>query len=388
MTAAVRMLPRPLWIMVSATIAFGMVSPLDTIFGSPGIPARRSVIWPVLGIALVALQLRHSFAAARGERPRAGGWTLLAMAVLVYAPLPWLTYVWLPTQGMFMASALMVLRPPILARGAAAVPAIGTALYFPLIYPLVDPLVLRFNTWRVLLFEMGFWGISLSMGAAVVYGAARMVRGARELQAAHTELAELMIAQERLRIGRDLHDLIGQSLAAVSLRGDLAVRLVDTDPAAAEAEIATLTATARLALHDMLMVTSDSPGADLQGEADGARALLAAAGINTTIDMEPDALTLHARTVFGWTLREGVTNVLRHSEAAACSITVTAGPDGAAALEIVNDGVRQPASQSGPATGSGLIGLAERARALGGELTAGPVAGGLYRLHVEIPGEG
>jgi two-component system, NarL family, sensor histidine kinase DesK len=383
-TAAVRMLPRPLGIMVAATIAVGMVSPLDTIFGSPGIPARGSVIWPVLGVALVALQLRHSLAAARGERPRAGGWTLLAMAVLVYAPLPWLTYIWLPTQPMFMASALMVLRPPILARSAAAVPAIGTALYFPLIYPLV----LHITAWHGLLFETGFWGISLPMGAAVIYGAARMVRGARELQAAQAELAELVIAQERLRIGRDLHDLIGQSLAAVSLRGDLAVRLVNTDPAAAEAEIATLTATARLALHDILMVTSDSPGADLQSEADGAKALLAAASIDTTINIDPDALTLHARTVFGWALREGVTNVLRHSEAAACSITITSGPDGAAALEIVNDGVRQPASQSGPATGSGLIGLTERARALGGELTAGPVAGGLYRLRVEIPGEG
>jgi len=303
--------------------------------------------------------------------------------VLVYAPLPWLTFIWLPTQSMFMASALMVLRPPILARSAAAVPAIGTALYFPLIYPLV----LHSTAWHGLLFETGFWALALPMGAAVIYGAARMVRGARELQTAHAELAEMVIAQERLRIGRDLHDLIGQSLAAVSLRGDLAVRLVNTDPAAAEAEIATLTATARLALHDILMVTSDAPGADLQSEADGARALLAAAGIDTTIDMNPDAVTLHARTVFGWALREGVTNVLRHSEAAACSITITSGPDGAAALEIVNDSVRQPVGQSGPAPGSGLIGLSERARALGGEVTAGPVAGGRYRLRVEIPGE-
>jgi two-component system sensor histidine kinase DesK len=184
----------------------------------------------------------------------------------------------------------------------------------------------------------------LPTSAVALYGAARMVRGARELQAAHTELAERAIAQERLRVSRDLHDLIGQSLSAVALRGDLARRLLATDPAAAEAEIANLTAPARTALHDMLVVTSDTRGADLQSEADGAMALLAAAGIDTSVDMDPGALTLAARTVFAWALREGVTNVLRHSEAAACSITIRSGGDGAAALEIVNDGLRQAAS--------------------------------------------
>jgi two-component system sensor histidine kinase DesK len=311
------------------------------------------------------------------------------MVVLVYAPLPWLTYNWLATQALVMASAPMVLRSRKLAWPVAAAPAVGTALYFPLVFaPFLRTYLLPAGwIFGYALQETVFWGIALPMSAVVIYGAARMVRGARELQAAHTELAELAIAEERLRVSRDLHDLIGQSLSAVSLRGDLALRLVGTDPVAAEAEIATLTATARAALHDMLTVTSDSADTDLQVEADGASALLAAAGVDAAVDLDPAALTLQAQTVFAWALREGVTNVLRHSAATTCSITVTSGPDGTATLEVANDGVRPRGPATGSTAGSGLIGLAERARAFGGELTAGPQAGGRYRLRVEIPGE-
>jgi two-component system sensor histidine kinase DesK len=388
-TAVPRASPATFPVMVAATVAIGMISPLLMTFGSPAVPARPSVLWLTLGVVLVGLQLRHSVAASHGEWPRAGGWTLLAMAVLVYAPLPWLTWNWLATQPLVMASAPMVLRSRRLARAVAIAPAAGTALYFPI----VCVPFFRAAGWSLgaALAEMGFWGIVLPTSAVALYGAARMVRAARELQAAHTELAELAIAEERLRVSRDLHDLIGQSLSAVSLRGDLALRLVTTDPAAAEAEIANLTATARAALHDMLAVTSDSGGTDLQAESDGARALLAAAGIDAAVEVESAALSLSARTVFSWALREGVTNVLRHSAAATCSITVGSGPDGAAALEILNDGARPPGTGVGagvgPATGSGLTGLAERARAFGGELTAGPLTGDWYRLRVEIPGE-
>jgi two-component system sensor histidine kinase DesK len=383
-TAALRALPRPLQVMVAATIAVGMVSQLLMLLGSPGDAARPSVIWPLLGAGLVALQLRHSFAAARGQRPRGGWWTLLAMAVLVYAPLPWLTWNWMATQVLLMASAPMVARSRALAVALAAAPAVGTVLYFPAFYHPDDPNV---SALRFTLSEMGFWAISLLMGAAVVYGAALMARGASELQAAHTELAELTIVQERLRISRDLHDLIGQSLSAVSLRGDLALRLLPTDPQAAQSEIANLTEAARAGLHGILTVTSDPPTADLGAEADGAKALLAAAGIDATVEVDPAVVTPGARTVFAWALREGVTNVLRHSEATACSITVTRTAHRAARLEIVNDGVRQPASAGGTVPGNGLPGLAERAKALGGELTAGPLPAQRYRLRIEVPGE-
>jgi two-component system, NarL family, sensor histidine kinase DesK len=278
----------------------------------------------------------------------------------------------------------MVLRPRGLAVAGAVAPVVGTAAFFPLVYVHFAPASwTSFDT----TFEAVWWALGLVMSASVVYGAAQMVQVAGELQAARTELAELAIAQERLRISRDLHDLVGQHLSAVSLRGDLALRLLARDPRAAEAEIAHLTATAREALHDVLTVTSESGGADLRTEADGARALLAAAGIEAGVELDPAGLVPPTQTVFAWALREGVTNVLRHSAATECSIALTRAPDGGVRLEIVNDGVREPPADGAPRSGNGLVGLAERARAFSGELTAGPLPHGRFRLLVQFPWE-
>ena len=385
MTAELAAQRRAFPLMVAATVTVALIGPCFMLLGDPGAPGRPSVLPALLGAALIALQLRHSAAAARGERPRHGYLTLLAMAALVYAPLPWFTFNWVVTQALLMASAPMVLRARGLRIAGALAPVAGTVAFFPLSY-----LALRLAPahWPVssVLFEMGWWTIGLLMAAAVVYGAARMVRVAAELAAARTGLADLAVVQERLRISRDLHDLVGQQLSAVSLRGDLARRLLDTDPTAAEAEIANLIATARAALHDVRTVAYDAGGADLRTEAEGARSLLAAAGIDATIELDADGLPPLpplAETVFAWALREGVTNVLRHSAATECSVILARAADGSVRLEIVNDGVREAA----PAHGNGLTGLAERARACSGELTAGPRPGGRYRLLIEFPRE-
>lgn len=365
--------------MVAATVTVAAISPVFTSLGTPGIAARAPFVPAALGVALTGLQLRHSICAARGETPRGGLWTLAAMAAIVYVPVPWFTWNWLATQGLLTASVPMVLHNRRLAVTLAALPTLGTALYFPLVYrPFLAP---ADWTVRESLWEMGWWGIGIPMVAAVVYAAARMVRAARELQAAHTELAELAISQERLRVCRDLHDLIGQSLSAVSLRGDLALRLLPADPAAAQTEIANLTETARTALHDVLAVTGEVKGVDLHTEAEGAKALLAAAGIDARIDLAPIALSRDATAVFGWALREGVTNVLRHSAATTCSITGSSSGD-SVWLEIVNDGAENAAGK-----GQGLTGLAERARAFSGEVIAGRSPGGEFRLLVKLPAE-
>jgi two-component system sensor histidine kinase DesK len=374
----------PFRFMVLATVMTTLISPFFTIVGTPGEPGRSALAPALLGAGLVTIQLWHSIAAARGERPRSWPWTLLALAALVYVPIPRYSYNWLATQAVLSASILMLLRPRWLAVTVAALSALGTIGYFPLGY--------FFHFWRLrsswhaaaVAFEM-IWWIGIPLIAAVIYGGARLVLAAEELRAAHTDLAELTIAQERLRISRDLHDLIGQSLSAVALRGDLALLLLDTDPRAAEAEILTLTGTARDALHDVLTVTRNPGGADLGTETEGARALLAAAGIAATVDGVPDGLSPEVRVVFAWALREGVTNVLRHSEASECSISTMQAPGGPPRMEIVNDGVHAgPAAAFG---GSGLTGLAERARAFAGEVTAGPLPGGRFRLLVDFPGE-
>lgn len=376
----------PMWVprnprraMVVVTLVVAAISPVFTSLGAPDQAGRAPLVPVILGACLAALQLRHSFSAAAGKRPSRGPWTLAAMIVLVYAPLPWYTWNWLATQGLLTASALMVPRDRRVAIVAAALPALGTVLFFAVAY-----LWIGRPGWTVgaAIWEMTWWGVGIPISGAVVYGAARLVRAADELQAAHTELAELAIARERLRICRDLHDLIGQSLSAVSLRGDLALRLLPTDPAAAGTEIATLIDTARVTLHDVLSVTGDDPGADLHTEAEGAKALLAAAGIDAHISLESAGLPPDAKAVFAWALREGITNALRHSEAATCSITGSHA-DGRARLEIINDGARPAPARPG----NGLAGLAERARAFSGELTAGPAPGATFRLIMELPVE-
>src|SRR5712664_3384577 len=118
---------RPRWTLVAVTVAVAGLSPVFSTLGTYGVnPVRYPVIPVVLGAGLLALQLRHSFAAARGERPLGGLWTLVAMAVLVYAPMPWFTWNWLSTQALLMASALMLLRgrrrPPWPSRPPSARP--------------------------------------------------------------------------------------------------------------------------------------------------------------------------------------------------------------------------------------------------------------------------
>jgi two-component system, NarL family, sensor histidine kinase DesK len=191
----------------------------------------------------------------------------------------------------------------------------------------------------------------------------------------------LAIGQERLRVSRDLHDLLGQSLSAVSLKGDLAKRLLHRDLAAARAEIEGLTKVARGALRDMRAVTSDQHAVSLPTETDGATALLQAAGVEARIDLDPLELPAAAEAVLAWAVREGVTNLLRHSEARVCSIPAVRR-DGIVRLEIVNDGARPPTRE-----GSGLAGLGERARALAGTVAAERTRDGRFRLAVELPQE-
>jgi two-component system, NarL family, sensor histidine kinase DesK len=225
--------------------------------------------------------------------------------------------------------------------------------------------------------EVRWWGLGLPVAAVVVYGATRLIRASRELQAARAELAT---GQERLRVSRDVDDLASQSLSAVALKGDLALRLLPDDPAAARTEMESLTATARDALHEVQAATRGAHVATLHAEAGGAMRLLAAAGIDTHVNVDV-SVPGPAADVLAWALREGVTNVLRHSEARTCSITA-ARSDGSLRLEIVNDGVRTP---SGPK--SGLTKLTELAQGLSGSVTAGPTRDGGFRLLVELPEE-
>ncbi|MGI8329594.1 sensor histidine kinase [Actinomadura scrupuli] len=367
---------RARWFLVAAHLPFVLTSPIYAITGLDGAPARYPAVPLVAGLAIGALQFRHSFAAVRGERPPGWQWTFLALIALVYLPMPWFAGNWIDMQLFVVVSAIMLLRGA-LAVAAAVLPVLGTlaALFGSVSGEYSDLGITAVAAWAVFWLSAGF-----TIGVVATYGSVWLVRVVDELQATRTELAEVAIGRERLRVSRDLHDLLGQSLSAVSLKGDLALRLLSRDTPAAQAQIENLTLVARDALAGMRAVTRDEHSVSLEEETKGVSALLGAAGIEARIDVRLPGLAPAVQDVLAWAVREGVTNVLRHSDARTCSITARRR-GGTVRLEIVNDGVREPKGE-----GSGLAGLAERARALSGSVSADG-AKGRFRMLVEVPEE-
>jgi two-component system sensor histidine kinase DesK len=358
-------------LLVVTLLPFLVLGPLITAVGLEEPPQPWWIVGP-LAIAIGALQLRHSFAAARGVRP--GGWsiTLVALGFLIYVPLVWFQWDWASMQGLFIASVAMLLRGPAM-KLFIVVPLLGTYLA-AVISAWIEAHLVSEDVYFLF-----YWEISLVAGAVCLYGTTQLVRAVDGLFATRAEMAETTVGRERLRLSRDLHDLLGQSLSAVSLKGDLAIALLRSDSSAAEAEIHGLTLVARDALRDIRHVVHGEHPISLRGESEGAAVLLAAASINAHIDVQLPNLAPQVEELFGWATREGVTNMVRHSQAGTCTITVTRR-ESAALLEIVNDG-------AGPtnASGTGIDGLTERAQALSGHVDAGLIGGGRYRLCVEVP---
>ncbi|MFF5232827.1 sensor histidine kinase [Dactylosporangium sp. NPDC000521] len=216
----------------------------------------------------------------------------------------------------------------------------------------------------------------------MLYGTVRLVRLVNELYDTRAELAELAVGEERVRVSRDLHDLLGQSLSAISLKGDLATRLLPLDPARARHEITGLTEIARASLRDVRAVTRDEHHVTLREEIAAAQGLLMAAGVETRINTPGGDLALpqSAQRVLAWAVREGTTNLLRHSDATTCTITL-ARSNGTTSLDIHNNGARN----QGLGDGSGLAGLKDRAAAAGGWAGGEPTGDGGFRLRVELP---
>jgi two-component system sensor histidine kinase DesK len=255
--------------------------------------------------------------------------------------------------------------------GAGLSGAVATVVLDP---PVANPVGLVYWT--------AYLAFGLTMLTATLYGSARLVAVQQELRRTRGELAGTAVAAERLRVSRDLHDLLGQSLSAISLKGDLAVRLLARDTGAARAEVEDVARVAREALHGVRAITRDgSHAVHLRAEIDGATTLMRAAHIAPRVDVDLPELPPPVEGTLAWAVREGVTNMLRHSRATTCDIRAGTR-DGIVHLSVVNDG----ADPGGPA-GSGLLGLAERVRALSGSFTAGPVEPGGFRLAVELPRE-
>ncbi|TDD16102.1 sensor histidine kinase [Nonomuraea diastatica] len=188
--------------------------------------------------------------------------------------------------------------------------------------------------------------------------------------------ASLAVAEERLRFARDLHDLLGHSLAVITLKSELAAKLTTKDTARAAAEMAAVRELAGESLAEVQQAVHGYQMLDLDEELDGVRVALEATGARCVIEARADELAPEARTLLAWAVREGGTNVLKHSRATRCAITIDGG-----VLEMVNDGVNgQPGT-----TGNGLRGLSERLVAAGGSFSAAPTRSGEFLLRATVP---
>jgi two-component system, NarL family, sensor histidine kinase DesK len=208
----------------------------------------------------------------------------------------------------------------------------------------------------------------------------RIARGNRELHETREELARLAVSEERLRIARDLHDLLGHSLSVIALKTALARKLLARDVALVAAELDDIEAVSRTALAEVREAVLGYRRLALAEALEGAQAALAAAGIGCELAEVTVTFPAEVDAVLAWAVREGSTNVIRHSGATHCLIRVDADADRAAVL-IEDDGTAAGAA----GTGSGLRGLRERAHRLRGELESGTRPGGGYRLRLTVP---
>jgi two-component system sensor histidine kinase DesK len=201
-----------------------------------------------------------------------------------------------------------------------------------------------------------------------------------ELRQARGELARLAVTEERLRFARDLHDLLGHSLSVISLKSQLVERLLDRDPAAAAGEVADIAAVAGSALVEVREAVTGYRRRDLAAELRMADGAITDAGMHAVVEGPGTALPPAVDDILAWVVREGTTNVVRHSGARTCRIAVCAAGD-TASVEIVDDGVGPTSTTAG----NGLTGLGERLAAAGGTLEWGAATGGGYRLGARLP---
>ena len=218
----------------------------------------------------------------------------------------------------------------------------------------------------------------LLVGFAAVAGRL-LVEANQQLSQAREQIARLAVGEERLRFARDLHDLLGHSLSVIALKSELAGRLIKNTPGLAAHEIEDIEKVARDALREVREAVTGYRQPTLAAELAGAHEVLTAAGIEYHVDHDHVPLPPAVEAVLAWTVREGVTNVMRHSQAKRCAVRII-NQDGHATAEVIDDG-----RGGTPEAGSGLRGLEERVRERGGTLTAEPLPHEGFRLRVTLP---
>lgn len=242
----------------------------------------------------------------------------------------------------------------------------------------------------------GDWGdfvpglaIPALLGGFAMTGVRHLVRTTVELRQARATVAQLAANEERLRLARDLHDLLGHSLSLITLKSELAGRMLPAHPDQAAQQVADIEQVSRQALVDVREAVTGYRRATLAGELAGARTALTAAGVAADLPAEPGAelppgTPPGAEEALAWVVREAVTNVVRHSGARICAITLGECQtlDGRfLELRIADDG----RGGSAVTAGNGLTGLAERLSEVGGKLEPSTHKGKGFTLTARVP---
>jgi two-component system sensor histidine kinase DesK len=205
-----------------------------------------------------------------------------------------------------------------------------------------------------------------------------------ELDEARETRTRLAVAEERLRFGRDLHDVMGRNLAVIALKSELAAQLAQRGRPEAVAQMVEVQRLAQESQREVREVVRGYREADLAAELAGAQGVLAAAGIDCTVSgRTPAGLPAGVQSALGWVVREAATNVLRHGDARRCVVELQVR-EGRVVLTVENDGVTATENGVPGSSGTGLAGLRERLAKIDGTLEAGPAGRGLFRLRAEI----
>lgn len=318
---------------------------------------------------LLLLQIFCFSRPGRRLRPSLLYGALILQACLVYLPMIALHESWVGMPGFLAGSALLVLPP----RWGWTV--------FGLVVGSTG--VLQYGYTGTLL-DVEYTTVSTIITGLVVYGLSRLAALVNEVHDARVELTRMAVAEERLRFARDLHDLLGYSLSAITLKCELTYRLVTKHPDKAQHELSEILPIARQALSDVRWVASSYRELSFEKECNSVRSVLAAAEVDVHLDLEYRQLPSNVSTVLATMLREGVTNLLRHSKASHCDITVRHTADHVS-IDIVNDGVAEQTAQPAQPRGCGARNLRVRVETLGGTLSAEREGDDLFRLHADIP---
>ena len=361
---------RRLTLAVSAVVLpFPLLSALG-VYGSES--TDHAALAVLAWIALVALHVATG--RARGR------WLPLAVvpavALVTVGLMPVIGEPWYTTAWFLGVAVVLAARGRWRLLGLGVMPAVVVA--FTITEPL--PALGFYGTITANLWNIAYASVIHLLVIGGLLGAARLAVLVRELEGTHPALIERTIDAERRRLAGDLHDVLGQSLTAIALKGDLARRLLDVDRVAAAAELDDLIVLATAQAAEVDAVTVGEREVSFRTEVEGALALLRTAGVDVSAEVEVVSLDANASELLGWAVREGVTNALRHAVPERMSLSVLRDGDGVR-LELRNDGVR---GRGAVVSGSGLRNLQARAVGVDGRVTAGVEPGGDFCLRVDL----